>query len=86
MAENPTPEMNEAADALARAFADSWNRQDGVGYGAAYWPDAELVDPTATIWDGQTAIAQMHVDLWQGPARGTGTLEGRATNQDRLGN
>lgn len=63
MAEKPTPEMNEAADSLARTFADTWNRQDGPGYGAAYWPDAELVDPTGAIWDGQTAIAQMHVSL-----------------------
>ena len=67
----PSPEMTAAAEALARTFADSWNRQDGAAYGAAYWPDAELVDPTGQIWDGRAEIAQMHVELWRGSARDT---------------
>ena len=62
-------ELQEAARDLASRFTDTWNRQDGSGYGSAYWPEAELVDPTGAIWDGQEAIAQMHVDLWKGPAR-----------------
>ena len=71
MTEKPTLEMTEAANALAGTFADTWNRRDGAGYGGAYWEDAELVDPTGSIWDGQMAIEQMHVDLWHGPARDT---------------
>lgn len=68
MTESPSLEMNTAANALAQTFADTWNRRDGPAYGAAYWTDAELVDPTGRVWDGQAAIEQMHVDLWNGPA------------------
>ncbi|HKU92652.1 MAG TPA: SgcJ/EcaC family oxidoreductase [Sphingomicrobium sp.] len=64
-------EQHDAAAALAERFSDSWNRRDGPAYGDAYWPDAELVDPTGTIWDGRDAIEQMHVELWNGPASGT---------------
>lgn len=71
MDENLTREVRAVAEALARTFAETWNRQDGPAYGAPYWPDAELVDPTGAIWDGRAAIEQMHVDLWHGPARGT---------------
>jgi uncharacterized protein (TIGR02246 family) len=61
-------EMIEAtADQLARTFERTWNERDGAGYGTAYWPDAELVDPMGQIWDGRDAIIQMHVDLWAGP-------------------
>jgi uncharacterized protein (TIGR02246 family) len=58
-----------AADALA-VFVDSWNRAAAgdpkapADYGTQYWPDAELVDPSGKIWEGQPAIVQMHVDLW----------------------
>lgn len=62
-------EVEKAARDLASSFTDTWNRQDGSGYGSAYWPEAELVDPTGAIWDGREAITQMHVELWQGPAR-----------------
>ena len=61
-------ELQEAARDLASRFTDTWNRQDGSEYGSAYWPEAELVDPTGAIWDGREAITQMHVELWQGPA------------------
>ena len=64
-------EMTTAAEQLARTFTDTWNGQDGAAYGQAYWPDAELVDPTGQVWDGRDAIAAMHVDLWNGPARNT---------------
>ncbi|MEO8455870.1 MAG: SgcJ/EcaC family oxidoreductase [Sphingomicrobium sp.] len=63
--------MRTAAEALARTFTETWNTQDGPAYGEAYWPDAELVDPTGQVWDGRDAIARMHVDLWKGPAHTT---------------
>lgn len=69
MGVEPTAEMKTAAEQLARTFADTWNQQDGETYGEAYWLDAELVDPTGQVWDGRPAIAAMHVDLWNGPAR-----------------
>jgi len=61
-------EMTAAAESLAQTFMATWNRQDGAAYGNAYWDDAELVDPTGRIWDGRDAIANMHVELWRGPA------------------
>jgi len=64
-------EMRAAAEELARTFTRTWNTRDGLGYGEAYWPDAELVDPTGQIWGDRDAIAQMHVDLWGGPGRST---------------
>ena len=64
-------EMRTAAEQLARAFTDTWNSQNGAAYGEAYWPDAELVDPTGQVWDGRDAIAAMHVHLWNGPAQNT---------------
>ena len=67
----PSAEMRTAAEQLARTFTDSWNGQNGLAYGEAYWPDAELVDPTGQVWDGREAIAAMHVHLWNGPARNT---------------
>ena len=67
----PLTEMRSAAEQLARTFSDTWNSQSGEAYGDAYWPDAELVDPTGQIWDGRDAIAAMHVQLWSGPARNT---------------
>jgi uncharacterized protein (TIGR02246 family) len=63
----PKQEEQNAADSMMSRFVDSWNQADGTAYGEGYWPDAELVDPTGTIWKGRTAIAQMHVDLWNGP-------------------
>ena len=67
----PSAEMRTAAEQLARTFIDTWNGQNGLAYGEAYWPDAELVDPTGQVWDGREAIAAMHVHLWKGPARNT---------------
>jgi len=67
----PLAEMRTAAEQLARAFTDTWNSQNGEAYGEAYWPDAELVDPTGQVWDGRDAIAGMHVHLWNGTARNT---------------
>lgn len=60
-----------AANELAQTFVSTWNRRDGSGYGEAYWPDAELVDPSGQIWLGRKAIIDTHVDLWAGPARAT---------------
>lgn len=67
----PLSEMRTAAEELAAIFTETWNRQAGGAYGEAYWPDAELVDPTGQVWDGRDAIAEMHVHLWNGPARRT---------------
>lgn len=64
-------EMSAAAQRLAHTFNETWNGQNGTAYGEAYWPDAELVDPTGQVWDGRDAIAAMHVHLWDGPARNT---------------
>ena len=69
--ETASSEMVAAAENLAQTFMDTWNRQDGEAYGTAYWNDAELVDPTGKIWDGRDAIANMHVELWRGPASGS---------------
>ena len=71
MRTEPSSDMLTAADWLAETFSRTWNERDGVGYGEAYWPDAELVDPTGTIWYGREAISRMHVELWKGPARDT---------------
>ena len=69
--ETASSEMMAAAERLAQTFMDTWNRQDGEAYGNAYWVDAELVDPTGQIWEGRDAIANMHVELWRGPASGS---------------
>lgn len=53
-----------AAEQLASTFAATWNAKDGPGYGTAYWPDAELVDPTGRISDGREAIIKTHEELW----------------------
>ncbi|MGQ0702283.1 MAG: SgcJ/EcaC family oxidoreductase [Gemmatimonadales bacterium] len=64
-------EMQTVATETLRTFVDSWNRAaagDSVAYplyGTLYWPDAELVDPSGQVWDGQLAIVNMHVDLWR---------------------
>jgi uncharacterized protein (TIGR02246 family) len=57
-------EYQRAAEELAAMFAATWNAKDGPAYGLAYWPDAELVDPSGLIWDGRDAIIKTHVDLW----------------------
>jgi uncharacterized protein (TIGR02246 family) len=69
-------QYNAAAEQLAAAFATTWTAKDGPGYGLAYWPDAELVDPSGAIWDGREAIAQTHVDLWKatGDTKATATV------------
>ena len=90
---NPAPlsdaeVVNAASDALAR-FVDSWNRaaagdvQAPALYGDLYWPDAELVDPSGMIWKGQSAIQQMHVDLWQTAFKGS-NLKGSVRKTRRL--
>lgn len=67
----PTREQMLAAERLAETFASTWNRRDGEGYGEAYWPDAELVDPSGQVWNGRAAIIETHRDLWSGPAKAT---------------
>jgi uncharacterized protein (TIGR02246 family) len=65
------PDQLAAGARLARTFASTWNRRDGLGYGEAYWADAELVDPSGQVWNGRKAIVQTHLDLWAGPAKAT---------------
>lgn len=79
-----TSEERAAADSMVGRFVDSWNRADGTAYGEGYWPDAELVDPTGKVWKGRAAIAQMHVDLWAGPFKGS-RIEAVVRNIRRLG-
>ena len=55
-ATQPDSAAKAAAAAMVQRFADSWNRADGTAYGENYWPEAELVDPTGAIIDGQKAI------------------------------
>jgi uncharacterized protein (TIGR02246 family) len=64
-------EQSTVGTRLAKTFADTWNRRDGRAYGNAYWPDAELVDPSGQVWSGREAIIQTHRDLWAGPAKAT---------------
>ena len=64
-------EIRAIAQTFADTFATTWNSKDGQAYGEAYWPDAELVDPTGTVWNGREAISDMHVALWNGPAHET---------------
>jgi uncharacterized protein (TIGR02246 family) len=76
------------SDALVR-FVDSWNRaaagdvQAPAHYGDLYWPDAELVDPSGMIWNGQPAIQQMHVDLWRTAFKGS-NVKGKVRKTRRL--
>ena len=90
---NPAPltdaeVVNAASDALAR-FVESWNRaaegdvQAPARYGDLYWPDAELVDPSGMIWNGQQAIQQMHVDLWRTAFKGS-KVKGNVRKTRRL--
>src|SRR5919112_237175 len=65
------PKARHAAEAMVARFADSWNYADAAAYGANYWPEAELVDPSGVISHGQAAIVQEHVDLWAGIFKGS---------------
>ena len=71
LARAPSREQLLAASQLAQAFASTWNGRDGTGYGEAYWPEAELVDPSGQVWNGRNAIIQTHLDLWAGAAKAT---------------
>ena len=70
-ATQPDSAAKAAAAAMVQRFADSWNRADGTAYGENYWPEAELVDPTGAIIDGQKAIVQEHLDAWAGIFKGS---------------
>ena len=79
---------NAASSALA-IFVESWNSaaagdaQAPARYGDLYWPDADLVDPSGMIWNGQPAIRQMHVDLWQSAFKGS-NVKGTVRKTRRL--
>ncbi|MGK2961463.1 MAG: SgcJ/EcaC family oxidoreductase [Gemmatimonadaceae bacterium] len=70
-------EVERAAAAALATFVGAWNRAaagDSAGvrqYGELYWAEADLVDPMGSVWEGQPAVVQMHVDLWQGPFKGS---------------
>jgi uncharacterized protein (TIGR02246 family) len=70
-ADDVSSDAKAAAQAMVERFADSWNRADGKAYGENYWPEAELVNPSGAIVDGQAAIVQEHVDLWSGIFKGS---------------
>jgi uncharacterized protein (TIGR02246 family) len=82
--------VNAASEALT-SFVQSWNRaaagdmQAPAQYGDLYWPDAELVDPSGMIWNGQPAIQQMHVDLWHTAFKGS-NVKGSVRKTRRLSN
>ncbi len=61
----------QAAEAMVTRFVDSWNQADGAAYGANYWPEAELVNPSGVISRGKAAIVQEHVELWAGIFKGS---------------
>jgi uncharacterized protein (TIGR02246 family) len=72
--EGPLPtdaDIQTIANDALDTFVNSWNRAaqgDSAAYlryGSLYWPDAELVDPSGRVWDGQPSIVQMHTDLWK---------------------
>jgi uncharacterized protein (TIGR02246 family) len=68
-------EYQRAAEQLAATFAATWNAKDGPAYGMAYWPEAELVDPSGRISDGRADIIQTHEELWAA----TGNTQGSTT-------
>jgi uncharacterized protein (TIGR02246 family) len=68
----PVPkDVRQAAEAMVARFVASWNQADAAAYGANYWPEAELVDPSGVISSGQAAIVQEHVELWAGIFKGS---------------
>ncbi|HXM81240.1 MAG TPA: SgcJ/EcaC family oxidoreductase [Burkholderiales bacterium] len=91
---NPAPltsdvEVVNAASEALTGFVESWNRaaagdvQAPAHYGDLYWPDAELVDPSGRIWNGQPAIQQMHIDLWHTAFKGS-NVKGSVRKTRRL--
>src|ERR1043165_1352876 len=81
----PVPnEASQAAQAMVSRFVDSWNSADGTAYGANYWPEAELVDPSGVISRGKAAIVQEHVDLWAGIFKGS-RIQGKVRRIRMLG-
>jgi len=70
-------DVQKVSEEALAGFVDSWNRAaagDSIAparYGTLYWTDAELVDPSGLIWNGQPAIVQMHVDLWNTSFKGS---------------
>lgn len=77
-----------AARALSQ-FISSWNAAasgDVKGrdlYRDLYWPDADLVDPSGSVWNDQEGIVQMHVDLWNTAFKGS-VIKGSVRKARRL--
>jgi len=55
---------------LAR-WRDSWERMDGMAYGANYAEDADFMNPLGGILSGRSQIAATHVFLFAGPFKGS---------------
>jgi uncharacterized protein (TIGR02246 family) len=65
---------DEATQATTRVVAGlerAWNAGDGSAFAAEYWPDAEFVNIFGMIMDGQKSIAERHVQVFEGPFKGT---------------
>jgi uncharacterized protein (TIGR02246 family) len=65
---------DEATQATTRIVASldrAWNAGDGWAFAAEYWPDAEFVNIFGMIMDGQKNIAERHVQVFEGPFKGT---------------
>lgn len=88
-AQSQDAELRRAASNALSGFVASWNRAakgDSLGYAqyrALYWPDADLVDPSGSVWNDQNGIVQMHVDLWNTAFKGS-VIEGRLRKARRL--
>ena len=80
----PDAEAAAAAEAMLTRFIDSWNAADGLAYGEGYWDDAELVGPYGGVSNGRHTIAQVHVQGWSGPHKGS-RVAGRIRRIQRLG-
>jgi uncharacterized protein (TIGR02246 family) len=61
---------HQVATAMLDSIVESFNREDGVAYGANYWPDADLVGFDGAVFEGRDAIIRNHVEMWAGPLKG----------------
>ncbi len=88
-AQTQDPEVQRVASNALSRFIASWNRAaagDSLGYAqyrTLYWRDADLVDPSGSVWNDQNGIVQMHVDLWNTAFKGS-VVDGRLRKARRL--
>ena len=79
----PLGEMRSAAEQLARTFTDTWNSRNGAAYGEAYWPDAELVDPTGQLWDSRGDCDHARPPVERSGSEHAGFRNGKACSANR---